>query len=64
MAEILGIPEATVRTRLFYARKELVTLLRGHKGFVDVKGLAPLPVPVPAPVPAPVPGPGPNGGAP
>ena len=41
VAEILGIPEATVRTRLFYARKEFVTLLRAHKGFVDVKGLGP-----------------------
>lgn len=39
VAEILGIPEATVRTRLFYARKEVATLLRGHKGFVDVAGL-------------------------
>lgn len=37
VAEILGIPEATVRTRLFYARKEIATLLRGHKGFVDVE---------------------------
>jgi RNA polymerase sigma-70 factor (ECF subfamily) len=39
VAEILGIPEATVRTRLFYARKEIAALLRTHKGFVDVKGL-------------------------
>ena len=39
VAEILGIPEATVRTRLFYARKEVATLLRGHKGFIDVAGL-------------------------
>ena len=43
VAEILAIPEATVRTRLFYARKELAVLLRGHKGFVDVKGLGALP---------------------
>ena len=40
VAEILGIPEATVRTRLFYARKELAALLRTHKGFVDVKRLS------------------------
>lgn len=39
VAEILGIPEATVRTRLFYARKELAALLRTHKGFVDVARL-------------------------
>ena len=36
VAEILGIPEATVRTRLFYARKEVATLLRAHAGFSDM----------------------------
>ena len=39
VAEILSIPETTVRTRLFYARKELAALLRNHKGFVDLIGL-------------------------
>ncbi len=40
VAEILGIPEATVRTRLFYARKEIAELLRAHPGFVDVTKLS------------------------
>ncbi len=43
VAEILGIPEATVRTRLFYARKELAELLRNHQGFVDVARFSRLP---------------------
>ena len=30
VAVILGIPEATVRTRMFYARKRLAELLRDH----------------------------------
>jgi RNA polymerase sigma-70 factor (ECF subfamily) len=33
IAAILEIPEATVRTRLFHARKELAALLRTHPGF-------------------------------
>ena len=39
VAEILGIPEATVRTRLFYARKEVAALLKNHPGFADVEKL-------------------------
>lgn len=38
VAEILEIPENTVRTRLFYARKEVAALLRAHPAFVDVVG--------------------------
>jgi RNA polymerase sigma factor (sigma-70 family) len=33
VAEILGVPEATVRTRLFYARRVLVAALRDHPAF-------------------------------
>jgi RNA polymerase sigma-70 factor, ECF subfamily len=33
VAEILGVPEATVRTRLFYARREVVAALRDHPAF-------------------------------
>lgn len=29
-AEIVGIPEATVKTRMFYARKKLAELLKAH----------------------------------
>jgi RNA polymerase sigma-70 factor (ECF subfamily) len=36
IAAILEIPEATVRTRLFHARKELAALLRAHPGFAGV----------------------------
>jgi RNA polymerase sigma-70 factor (ECF subfamily) len=36
IAEILDIPDATVRTRLFHARREVAALVRSHKGFVDV----------------------------
>ncbi len=34
--EVLGIPEATVRTRLFYARKEVGEAMASHPGFTDV----------------------------
>ena len=30
VAHIMQIPEATVRTRMFYARKQLAELLRAH----------------------------------
>jgi RNA polymerase sigma-70 factor (ECF subfamily) len=30
VADILGIPEATVRTRMFYARKRMAELLKAH----------------------------------
>jgi RNA polymerase sigma-70 factor, ECF subfamily len=33
VADLLSIPEATVRTRLFYARKELLALLRNEPSF-------------------------------
>jgi RNA polymerase sigma factor (sigma-70 family) len=36
IAEILDIPDATVRTRLFHARKELARLVRRHPGFRDL----------------------------
>lgn len=36
IAEILEIPEATVRTRLFHARRELMGYLRAHPRFVDL----------------------------
>jgi len=39
VAVILGIPEATVRTRLYYARRELAALLKTHPGFADVAAL-------------------------
>jgi RNA polymerase sigma-70 factor (ECF subfamily) len=38
VAAILEIPEATVRTRLYYARRELAALLRTHPGFADIVG--------------------------
>lgn len=36
IAEILEIPEATVRTRLFHARRELTAHLRAHPRFIDL----------------------------
>ncbi len=36
IAEILEVPDATVRTRLFHARREVAQRVRGHKGFVDL----------------------------
>lgn len=36
IAEILDIPDATVRTRLFHARKDVAALVRAHPGFVDM----------------------------
>ena len=36
IAEILEIPDATVRTRLFHARRDVAALVRAHPGFVDV----------------------------
>jgi RNA polymerase sigma-70 factor (ECF subfamily) len=39
IAAIVGVPEATVRTRLYYARRELAALLRGHPGFADIDAL-------------------------
>jgi RNA polymerase sigma-70 factor, ECF subfamily len=36
IGEILGVPDATVRTRLFHARKELATLVKGHPAFADL----------------------------
>lgn len=32
VSEILGIPEATVRTRVFHARRKLQVLLTGNAG--------------------------------
>jgi RNA polymerase sigma-70 factor (ECF subfamily) len=34
---VLGVPEATVRTRLFYARQEIAAALRTHPGFADIE---------------------------
>lgn len=36
IAEILEIPDATVRTRLFHARKDVAVLVKSHPGFVDL----------------------------
>lgn len=36
-ADVLGINEATIRTRLFYARKEVADALRLHPGFADLE---------------------------
>lgn len=36
-ADILGINEATIRTRLFYARQEVAAALRNHPGFADLE---------------------------
>lgn len=36
ISEVLEIPEATVRTRLFHARRELSHKFRSHPGFADL----------------------------
>lgn len=36
ISEVLGIPDATVRTRLFHARKEIARHIRQHAGFADL----------------------------
>jgi RNA polymerase sigma-70 factor (ECF subfamily) len=36
ISRVLDIPDATVRTRLFHARKELAGLVRRHPGFADL----------------------------
>lgn len=36
IAQILDIPDATVRTRLFHARKEFTRRVREHPGFADL----------------------------
>lgn len=36
IAQILDIPDATVRTRLFHARKEFARRVRAHPGFADL----------------------------
>lgn len=36
ISEVLDIPEATVRTRLFHARRELSQKFRSHPGFADL----------------------------
>ncbi len=36
IARVLDIPDATVRTRLFHARKELARVIRKHPGFEDL----------------------------
>jgi RNA polymerase sigma-70 factor, ECF subfamily len=36
IARAIDVPEATVRTRLFHARKELATLVRAHPAFADL----------------------------
>ncbi|MCP4504490.1 MAG: RNA polymerase sigma factor [Deltaproteobacteria bacterium] len=36
ISEILSVPDATVRTRLFHARKEFAVLVRKHPGFADL----------------------------
>ena len=36
-ADVLGINEATVRTRLFYVRQEIAVALRVHPGFADLE---------------------------
>ena len=36
IAEVLEIPDATVRTRLFHARREFAKLVRDHPGFSDL----------------------------
>ncbi len=38
ISEILQIPDATVRTRLFHARKEFARKVAGHPGFTDLFG--------------------------
>ena len=36
IAAVLAIPDATVRTRLYHARREVAALVKSHPGFVDV----------------------------
>lgn len=36
IARAIDVPEATVRTRLFHARKELAQLVRAHPAFADL----------------------------
>lgn len=36
ISRVLDVPDATVRTRLFHARKELARLVRAHPGFADL----------------------------
>lgn len=36
ISRVLDIPDATVRTRLFHARKDLARLVRKHPGFQDL----------------------------
>lgn len=36
IAEVLEIPDATVRTRLFHARREMAERVRAHSGFADL----------------------------
>ena len=36
IAEIVGAPEATVRTRLFHARRDFAKRVRQHPGFADL----------------------------
>ena len=38
ISEILEIPDATVRTRLFHARKEFAQKIETHQGFADLFG--------------------------
>jgi RNA polymerase sigma-70 factor (ECF subfamily) len=45
IARVLDIPDATVRTRLFHARKELARLVRRHPGFADLFESGPLAAP-------------------
>ncbi|OGQ10591.1 MAG: hypothetical protein A2138_07570 [Deltaproteobacteria bacterium RBG_16_71_12] len=36
VAEVLGVPDATVRTRLFHARREVAAAVRAHPGLSDL----------------------------
>lgn len=36
VAEVLGVPDATVRTRLFHARREVAAAVRAHPGLMDL----------------------------
>lgn len=36
IAEVLGVPDATVRTRLFHARREVAAAVRAHPGLSDL----------------------------
>ena len=36
VAEVLGVPDATVRTRLFHARREVAVGVRAHPGLSDL----------------------------